>query len=111
MENKIGYAYIPLYEYKELIENNKEMEAYCDELKKESEEIKREYENIEKTICDKIYENEKYNLSRYYNLCDYYHNELVKKFYNYGYVSLDKINDLIKSLVERYNKEQEENNE
>ena len=111
MENKIGYAYIALEDYKELIKENERLDYYCDELRNETNKVIEEYASIENKICEFIYKAEKYHLKNYKNVGDYYHNELVKCFQNYGYISLDKINILIKDLVERFNKEQEENNE
>ena len=111
MENKIGYAYISLEEYKELIEDEKTLEFICDEHIKEKEKTIKEYESVEKAICEFIYKAETYHIKNYDGVGSYYHNELVNCFQKYGYISLDKINNLIKSLVERYNKEQEKNNE
>ena len=42
---------------------------------------------------------------------EYYHNRLVSAFQKRGYVSLDKINELISSLIKRYKEEQEESKE
>lgn len=111
MENKIGYAYIALEDYKELIKDNERLDYYCDELKNETNKVIEEYASVEKAICEFIYKAETYHIKNYDGVGSYYHNELVNCFQKYGYISLDKINNLIKSLVERYNKEQEKNNE
>lgn len=111
MENKIGYAYISLEDYKELIENNKSLENIIKELQHELNTIKNEYTNIENKICEKIYDNYDYLLESYDGINQYYHNKLVEEFQRYGYCSFDKINELISLLVERYKKEGETKDE
>lgn len=108
MENKIGYAYISLEDYKELVEDKVMLENINENLENELSNVKKEYENIEKTICDKVYENEDYHIKHYDGVGQYKHNELVKEFQRYGYIGLDKINELIQSLVERYKVEHEQ---
>ena len=71
--------------------------------------IKKEYESVEKTILNKVYEDEGYYIKNYDGKGEYYHNELAKKFQYYGYISLDKINNLIEQLLEKYKKENEVN--
>ena len=102
MDNKIGYAYILLEDYKELIQDN-------ERLKNLTVQIKKEYESVEKTILNKVYEDEGYYIKNYDGKGEYYHNELAKKFQYYGYISLDKINNLIEQLLEKYKKENEVN--
>ena len=99
MENKVGYAYISLEDYKQLILDNKKFEEY-------NKEIKNQYEMIENAILDKIYNNNTFYLDKYDRFADYYYNELVKKFKDYGYTSIDKINELIQKLVEKYKNEE-----
>ena len=106
MENKIGYAYISLEEYKKLIEDLKTLEICYDELKEKNAKTIREYESIEKTIFEKIYDNNKYYLKNYDGVGEYYHTQLVIVFQEYGYISLDKINDLIQKLVKKYENEE-----
>lgn len=108
MENKIGYAYISLEDYKELIEDKVMLENINENLENELSNVKKEYENIEKTICNKVYENEDYNIKHYDGVGQYHHNELMKEFQRYGYIGLDKINELIQYLVERYKVEHEQ---
>lgn len=108
MENKIGYAYISLEDYKELIEDKVTLENINENLENELSNVKKEYENIEKTICNKVYENEDYHIKHYDGVGQYHHNELMKEFQRYGYIGLDKINELIQSLVERYKVEHEQ---
>lgn len=106
MENKVGYAYISLDEYKELIGRIKTLEFCYDELREKNKRTIKEYENIEKTIFEKIYNNNSYQIENYDGIGEYYHNKLVKEFQEYGYTSLDKINELIQKLVERYKNEE-----
>ena len=47
-------------------------------------------------------------IEKYDGIGEYYHNQLVSAFQNRGYVSLDKINELISSLIKRYKEEREE---
>lgn len=108
MENKIGYAYISLEDYKELIEDKVTLENINENLENELSNVKKEYENIEKTICNKVYGNEDYYINHYDGVGQYNHNELVKEFQRYGYIGLDKINELIQSLVERYKVDHEQ---
>lgn len=108
MENTIGYAYISLEDYKELIEDKVTLENINENLENELSNVKKEYENIEKTICNKVYETEDYNIKYYDGVGQYHHNELMKEFQRYGYIGLDKINELIQSLVERYKVEHEQ---
>lgn len=108
MENKIGYAYISLEDYRELIEENERLKYENEILECNINDLKKEYENVEKTICDKIYNSENYRIENYNGIGKYYHNELVSAFQNHGYVSLDKINELIQSLVKRHKEEREE---
>ena len=111
MESKIGYAYISLEDYKEMIENNTILKQINDDLKNQLANLVAEYELIEKTICDEIYNNERYMIKGYDGPGEYYHNQLVSAFQKRGYVSLDKINELISSLVERYKEEREKSKE
>lgn len=111
MENKIGYAYISLEDYKELIEDNVTLKQINDDLSNQLDKIEAEYEIIEKTISDEIYNNERYMIKGYDGPGEYYHNQLVSAFQKRGYVSLDKINELISSLIKRYKEEQEESKE
>ena len=106
MENKIGYAYISLEEYKELIERIKTLEFCYDELREKNKRTIKEYENIEKIISEKVYGNEKYYLKNCDGVGECYHNQLVIAFQEYGYTSIDKINELIQKLVERYKNEE-----
>lgn len=108
MENKIGYAYILLEDYKELIEDKVMLENINENLENELSNVKKEYENVEKTICDKIYNSENYMIEKYDGIGQYHHNKLMTEFQIYGYISLDKINELIQSLVERYKVEHEQ---
>lgn len=55
MENKIGYAYISLEDYKELIEDRVMLENINENLENELNNVKKEYENVEKTICNNDY--------------------------------------------------------
>lgn len=105
MENKIGYAYISLEDYKELIEENKNLENENERLENEINDLTRIYASVENTICEKIYDNEKYYLENFDGIGEYYYNELVKAFQKHGYISLDKINALIGLLVKRYKEE------
>ena len=111
MENKIGYAYISLEDYKELIEDNVTLKQINDDLFNQLDKIGTEYEIIEKTISDEIYNSERYMIKGYDGPGEYYHNKLVSAFQKRGYVSLDKINELISSLIKRYKEEQEESKE
>lgn len=95
MENKIGYACVPLEEYKELIERIKTLEFCC-----------KEYENIEKTIFERIYDNNSYQIEKYDGIGNYHHNQLVIAFQKYGYTNIDKINELIQKLVEKCKNEE-----
>lgn len=108
MENKIGYAYISLEDYRELIEENKRLKYENEILECKKNDLKKEYENVEKTICDKIYNSENYTIAHYDGIGEYYHRELFNEFQKYGYMSSDKINELIQSLVERHKEEREE---
>ena len=108
MENKIGYAYISLEDYRELIEENERLKYENDILECKTNDLKKEYENIEKTICDKIYNSENYMIEKYDGIGEYYHKQLFGEFQKYGYMSFDKINELISSLVERHKEEREE---
>lgn len=109
MDNKIGYAYISLEEYKELIQDNERLKILVNSIQSEMVQIKKEYESVEKAILNKVYESEGYYIRNYDNKGEYYHNELVKKFQYYGYISLDKINILVEQLLEKYEKENEVN--
>lgn len=111
MENKIGYAYISLEDYKELIEDNVILKKTNDDLTNQVAKLVVEYELVEKTISDEIYNSEKYMIKGYDGPGEYYHNHLVSAFQKRGYVSLDKINELISSLIKRYKEEQEESKE
>lgn len=111
MENKIGYAYISLEDYKELIENNTMLKQIKDVLENQLTKLVEEYEFVEKTIFDEIYNNEGYTIKNYDGPGEYYHNQLVSTFQKRGYVSLDKINELILSLIKRYKEEQEKSKE
>ena len=106
MENKVGYAYISLDEYRGLIERIKTLEFCYDELREKNKGTIKEYENIEKTIFEKIYKSEKYYIRNYDGIGNYHHNQLVIAFQKYGYTSLNKINELIQKLVERYKNEE-----
>ena len=105
MENKIGYAYISLEDYKELIEENKNLENENEKLENEINDLTRIYASVENTICEKIYNNEKYYLENFDGIGGYHYNELVEIFQRHGYSSLDKIDELIGMLVARYKKE------
>ena len=107
MENKVGYAYISLEEYKELIERIKILEFCYDELREKNKRTIKEYENIEKSILNKIYNNNNYTIKNYDGIDNYYHRELVKEFQSYGYTSIDEINELIQKLIERYKNEED----
>lgn len=104
MENKVGYAYISLEDYKQLILDNKKLEE-------ENKEIKNQYESIENAILDKIYNDSTYYLEKYDRDGDYYYNKLEEKIKNYGYIGRDKINNMIKKLVEKCKNEEGENKE
>lgn len=106
MENKIGYAYISLEEYKELIERIKTLEYQIKDDQNVIKNIRENYESIENNIFERIYKDERYYLKNYDGVNKYYHNQLVIAFQKYGYISLDKINDLIQKLVERYKNEE-----
>ena len=106
MENKIGYAYISLDEYKGLIERIKTLEFCYDELREKNKRTIEEYENIEKNIFERIYKDEKYYIKNYDCIGKYYHNQLVTAFQEYGYTSLDRINEQIRKLVEKYKNEE-----
>lgn len=106
MENKMGYAYISLEEYKELIERIKTLEFCYDELREKNKRTIKEYENIGKSIFNKIYNNNNYTIKNYDGIDNYYHRELVKEFQEYGYTSIDKINELIQKLIEKYKNEE-----
>lgn len=108
MENKIGYAYISLEDYRELIEENERLKYENEILECKTNDLKKEYENVEKTICNKIYNSVNYMIGKYDGIGEYYHNQLFDEFQKYGYMSYDKINELIQSLVERYKEEREE---
>ena len=108
MENKIGYAYISLEDYRELIEENERLKYENEILECNINDLKKEYENVEKTICDKIYNSENYMIEKYDEIGEYYHRELFEEFQKYGYMSSDKINELISSLVKRHKEEREE---
>ena len=105
MDNKIGYAYISLEEYKELIQDNERLKILVNSIQSEMVQIKKEYESVEKTILNKVYKDENYYIKIYDGKGEYYHNELVKRIQSYGYISLDKINNLIEQLLEKYEKE------
>ena len=107
MENKIGYAYISLEEYKKLIEENTKLSYLYDEIKEQEEKLEKNFISIENNILGRIYKDERYCLKNYDGVNKYYHNQLVIAFQSYGYISLDKINDLIQKLVERYKNEEE----
>lgn len=109
MDNKIGYAYISLEEYKELIQDNERLKILVNSIQSEMVQIKKECESVEKIILNKVYKDEKYYIKKYNGKGEYYHNELVKKIQDYGYISLDKINNLIEQLLEKYEKENEVN--
>ena len=106
MENKVGYAYISLEDYKQLIERIKTLEFCYDELREKNKRILKEYENIEKTISERIYNSNSYQIESYDGIGEYYHNKIVREFQSYGYISLDKINELIQKLVEKYKNEE-----
>lgn len=108
MENKIGYAYISLEDYIGLIKENERLKYANEILECKTNDLKKEYENVEKTICDKIYNSENYMIEKYDGIGEYYHRELFEEFQKYGYMSSDKINELISSLVERHKEEREE---
>lgn len=108
MENKIGYAYISLEDYRGLIEENEQLKYANEILECKTNDLKKEYENVEKTICDKIYNSENYMIEKYDGIGEYYHRELFEEFQKYGYMSSDKINELISSLVKRHKEEREE---
>ena len=110
MENKVGYAYISLDEYKGLIERIKTLEFCYDELREKNKRTIREYENIEKSIFNKIYNNNNYTIKNYDGIGNYYHRELAEEFQSYGYTSLDRINELIQKLVEKYKNEEDKVN-
>ena len=105
MENKIGYAYISLEEYRNLIEANKELEYAKEELGHEINCLINEYESVENVICENVYNDNIYSIKNYDGIDEYYHNELVKDFQKHGYISLNKINALIGLLVKRYKEE------
>lgn len=105
MENKIGYAYISLEEYRNLIEANKELEYANEELGREINCLINEYESVENVICENVYNDNIYFIKNYDGIGEYYHNELVKTFQRHGYISLDKINALIDLFIKRYKKE------
>lgn len=106
MENKIGYAYISLEEYKKLIEDLKTLEFCYDELKEKNAKTIREYESVEKAILKKVYDDNDYYIKNYDGVGEYYHKQLVIAFQKYGYISTDRINILIKILVEKYKNEE-----
>lgn len=110
MENKIGYAYISLEEYKELIEENTKLSYLYDEIKEQEEKLEKNFISIENNIFGRIYESEKYYIRNYDGIGNYYHNQLVIAFQKYGYISLDKINELIQKLVEKYKNEEDKVN-
>lgn len=110
MENKIGYAYISLEEYKELIERIKTLEFCYDELREKNKRTIKEYENIEETIFERICKDYGYCLKNYDGVGEFYHKELAEAFQSYGYENLDKINELIQKLVERYKNEEDKVN-
>lgn len=105
MENKIGYDYISLEDYRGLIEENERLKYENEILECKTNDLKKEYENVEKTICDKIYNSENYMIEKYDGIGEYYHRKLFDEFQKYGYMSSDKINELISSLIKRYKEE------
>ena len=96
---KLNHAMPFTDEYKNLIESIKSLEY---QLKIMDEN----YENIEKNIFEKIYQNEKYYIKNYDCIGKYYHNQLVTAFQEYGYTSLDRINEQIQKIVEKYKNEE-----
>ena len=106
MENKVGYAYISLDEYKGLIEENVKLNHLYDEIKEQEERLEKNFISIEKTIFEKIYKNERYYIKNYDDIGEYHHNQLVIAFQEYGYTSLDRVNEQIQKLVERYKNEE-----
>ena len=98
MEDKIGYAFIPTAEYKELIEDNINKEKCIKELNEEA--FKRDIINkkLEKYLLDSLSSSENYHLEsmKECNPTDYHYGELYKCFLKIG---IDNVEYIHRSIV------------
>ncbi|MEI3507795.1 MAG: hypothetical protein V8R01_01465 [Bacilli bacterium] len=112
MENKIGYAYISLEEYKELIKEKTELEIFIENLKKEVEDTKEMYRAMEEDLLKTIYDNcdwdlrnlEK-NIDGEYDRKSYSYIEIEKEFQKHNISNLDYICKKIISMKKKKDNE------
>ena len=114
MEDKIGYAFIPIAEYKGLIEDNINKENFIKELNEEACKRDRISKKLEKYLLDSLSSSEHYHLEsmKECNLTDYHYGELYKCFLKIGIDNVEYIHLSIvtmkRNFDHRENKEKEE---
>ena len=114
MEDKIGYAFIPIAEYKGLIEDKINEDKINKELNEEV--FKRDSINkkLEKYLLDSLSSSENYHLEsmKECNPTDYHYGELYKCFLKIGIDNVEYIHRSIVAMKRNFdlseNKEKEE---
>lgn len=118
MEDKIGYAYISLEEYKELIKEKTELEMFIENLKKEVEDTKEMYLTMEEDVLKTIYDNCGWNLRNLeknidgeYDRKTYSYIEIEKEFKKHNINNLDYIYKQIISMKKKKDNESKKKKE
>lgn len=118
MEDKIGYAYISLEEYKELIKEKTELEIFIENLKKEVEDTKEMYRAMEEDVLKTIYDNCDWNLRNLeknidgeYDRKSYSYIEIEKEFQKHNISNLDYICKKIISMKKKKDNESKKKKE
>ena len=109
---EINTVYMNLDDYRELILENVDLKEQNKKLEEEKKELDIEYERIEKRIFDDILTNNDYRISQIeeFSYEDYYYRKLVDKLNEKGYLSEDKIKNIIVRLKSECDKKRENNN-
>lgn len=108
---EINTVYISLKDYQELILENVDLKGQNEKLEKEKKELEIEYERIEKRIFDDILKNEDFMISKMeeFSYKDYYYRELVDILNEKGYLSENKVKNIIVRLKNECDKKKKKN--
>lgn len=122
MEEKIGYALITTEEYRELIEENKRLDLYNDDLLDEIADLKNKYKELKGRIAKIIKNEEHYHFKNVEVkngdvLDDYHYSNIKNAFTRYGifeekYIKAVILDFKAEQVLEETNEESEgEDNE
>lgn len=109
---EINTVCMKLEDYRELILENVDLKEQNKKLEKEKKELVEDYERIEKRIFDDILTNNDYMISQIeeFSYEDYFYRKLVDILNEKGYLSEDKIKNIIVRLKSECDKKRENNN-